>query len=335
MCSRHLACWVTGCATRCDCAARDIPGAHLRPARVRLAGRAGQRVQGAAEPPRQEWRRDGRHTRARPAMRQRVRRGPGPDRGRPGRRLARPSSTAGSPTRWPPGCPSRTRWCVATADAGRPAERPDRAAQGVRPRRASSSSPTTRRARAPRLAANPYASLVFPWYPMQRQVMVAGRGRAGRPGRDRGVLRHPAARLPARRLGQPAVAGGAGPGRAGASAYRAAAERFAGDGPVPAPPHWGGLRVAPGDGGVLAGPGRPAARPAALPPRRRGRLGRRAAGAVTGRRGGPAARSAPLGDRHCARCGVPAYRRLWLGNARGDASASSSPRSPCRWRCTR
>ena len=93
------------------------------------------------------------------------------------------------------------------------------------------------------LAANPYASLVFPWFPMQRQVIVAGAVErvsraetdeyfASRPrGSQLGAWASPQSRVLADRA---AVEAG----------LAAAVERF-GDGPVPAPPHWGGLRVRP------------------------------------------------------------------------------------------
>lgn len=91
--------------------------------------------------------------------------------------------------------------------------------------------------------ANPYASLVFPWFAMQRQVLIAGAVErvtraeteeyfGSRPrGSQLGAWASPQSRvLPSRE----AVDEG----------YEAAAGRFA-DGPVPAPPHWGGLRVMP------------------------------------------------------------------------------------------
>jgi pyridoxamine 5'-phosphate oxidase len=93
------------------------------------------------------------------------------------------------------------------------------------------------------LAANPYASLVFPWFPMQRQVIVSGAVErvsraeteeyfASRPrGSQLGAWASPQSRVLADRA---AVEAG----------LAAAEERFA-DGPVPAPPHWGGLRVRP------------------------------------------------------------------------------------------
>ncbi|MFI7539765.1 pyridoxamine 5'-phosphate oxidase [Actinoplanes sp. NPDC049599] len=91
--------------------------------------------------------------------------------------------------------------------------------------------------------ANPAASLVFPWFPMQRQVLVAGAVElvdraeteeyfATRPrGSQLGAWASPQSQVL--------------PDRAAVEAGLAAAvERF-GAGPVPAPPHWGGLRVVP------------------------------------------------------------------------------------------
>jgi pyridoxamine 5'-phosphate oxidase len=93
------------------------------------------------------------------------------------------------------------------------------------------------------LLANPYASLVFPWFAMQRQVLVGGAvewvSRAeteayfgSRPlGSQLGAWASPQSRVL--------------PDRAAVEAgLDAATERF-GDGPVPAPPYWGGLRVVP------------------------------------------------------------------------------------------
>jgi pyridoxamine 5'-phosphate oxidase len=93
-------------------------------------------------------------------------------------------------------------------------------------------------------AANPYASLVFPWFPMQRQVVVAGRivpvnrteTEAYFASRPRG------SQLGAWASSQSRVI----PDRAALEeSYRAAQERFAGVEPIPAPPGWGGLRVLP------------------------------------------------------------------------------------------
>jgi pyridoxamine 5'-phosphate oxidase len=93
------------------------------------------------------------------------------------------------------------------------------------------------------LAANPYAGLVFPWFAMQRQVIVAGAVErvsraeteeyfASRPrGSQLGAWASPQSRVLA--------------DRAAVEAELAAAERRFGDGPVPAPPHWGGLRLRP------------------------------------------------------------------------------------------
>jgi pyridoxamine 5'-phosphate oxidase len=91
--------------------------------------------------------------------------------------------------------------------------------------------------------AHPYASLVFPWFPMQRQVLVTGSVEkvsraeteayfASRPrGSQLGAWASPQSQVVADR----AVL------EAGLAEVVA---RF-GDGPVPAPPHWGGLRVVP------------------------------------------------------------------------------------------
>jgi pyridoxamine 5'-phosphate oxidase len=92
--------------------------------------------------------------------------------------------------------------------------------------------------------ANPYASLVFPWFPLQRQVVVCGAVEkvdraqteayfAGRPrGSQLGAWASPQSQVL--------------PDRAAVEAGMAAArERFGDVGQVPAPPHWGGLRVVP------------------------------------------------------------------------------------------
>jgi pyridoxamine 5'-phosphate oxidase len=93
------------------------------------------------------------------------------------------------------------------------------------------------------LAENAYASLVFPWFPMHRQVIVAGAVErvtraeteayfASRPrGSQLGAWASPQSRVV--------------PDRAAVDdALTDVVERF-GDGPVPPPPHWGGLRVVP------------------------------------------------------------------------------------------
>lgn len=92
--------------------------------------------------------------------------------------------------------------------------------------------------------ANPYASLVFPWFPMQRQVVVVGSVEpvdraetetyfASRPRGSRlGAWASPQSRvLPDRETLD--------------AGYRAVAERFGEQTPIPPPPHWGGLRVVP------------------------------------------------------------------------------------------
>lgn len=93
-------------------------------------------------------------------------------------------------------------------------------------------------------AANPYASLVFPWFPMHRQVTVTGRvERVDRAETEAYFASRPrGSQLGAWASTQSRVI----PGRAVLDeAYRAAAERFAEVEPVPAPPYWGGLRVRP------------------------------------------------------------------------------------------
>jgi pyridoxamine 5'-phosphate oxidase len=90
---------------------------------------------------------------------------------------------------------------------------------------------------------NPYASLVFPWFSMQRQVIVAGRVEKVSRGDTEAYFatRPRGSQLGAWASPQSQVV----PHRAAVDeALAAAIERF-GDGPVPAPPNWGGLRVVP------------------------------------------------------------------------------------------
>ncbi|WP_181445225.1 pyridoxamine 5'-phosphate oxidase [Micromonospora endophytica] len=91
---------------------------------------------------------------------------------------------------------------------------------------------------------NPYASLVFPWFPMHRQVVVAG---SVEPVDRAETEAYFASRPRGSRLGAWASAQSSVlPDRAALDdAYRAAAERFADVDPIPAPEHWGGLRVRP------------------------------------------------------------------------------------------
>jgi pyridoxamine 5'-phosphate oxidase len=90
---------------------------------------------------------------------------------------------------------------------------------------------------------NPYASLVFPWFPLQRQVLAGGSVEkvsraeteeyfATRPrGSQLGAWASPQSQVVSDRS-------------AVERSYTAAAERFAGA-EVPPPPHWGGLRIVP------------------------------------------------------------------------------------------
>ena len=93
------------------------------------------------------------------------------------------------------------------------------------------------------LSADPAVALHFGWHPMQRQVRVEGTRGEGAPGGVGGVLRHPAPRLAARRVGLGPVVVGRLPGEL-KDAYAAAEERFAGR-DVPCPEHWGGYLVRP------------------------------------------------------------------------------------------
>ena len=159
--------------------------------------------------------------------------------------------------------------------------------------RGSSSTPTTTRARGTTSTRPGTCALLFPWHDLQRQVRVEGTCRAGLRRGERGLLRLPAARLAARRLGLAAVRArsrrepSSTPATTSPSAGSTADE-------VPLPPRWGGFRVHARDGGVLAGTPRPDARPAGLPPNR-GWVDHRAAGSLSG---------------HAARDRSPARARL-------------------------
>jgi pyridoxamine 5'-phosphate oxidase len=93
-------------------------------------------------------------------------------------------------------------------------------------------------------AANPWASLVFPWFPMQRQVVVAGRvERVDRAETEAYFASRPrGSQLGAwaSRQSRPVASRAALEER-----YRQAEERFADREQIPAPPGWGGLRVRP------------------------------------------------------------------------------------------
>ena len=93
------------------------------------------------------------------------------------------------------------------------------------------------------LLANPYASLVFPWFPMQRQVLVGGAvERVSRAETEQYFASRPrGSQLGAWASPQSRVL----PDRAAVEAELAAVTERFGDGPIPPPPHWGGFRVIP------------------------------------------------------------------------------------------
>ncbi|MET9255664.1 pyridoxamine 5'-phosphate oxidase [Streptomyces sp. NPDC048182] len=102
---------------------------------------------------------------------------------------------------------------------------------------------TSRKARE--LDANPHVSLLFPWHPMARQVLVTGTAR--RTGRDETAAyfrtRPHGSQLGAWASDQSAVVPG---GRdALDAAYAELAARYPEGERVPVPPHWGGYRVVP------------------------------------------------------------------------------------------
>ena len=120
-------------------------------------------------------------------------------------------------------------------------------------------------AKGRQLAANPVAAALFSWLPLERQVRLRG------PVQPRSSRAETAAYFAGRPRGAQLAAWAspqsqliAGPGRAGARAGRGRAERF-GDGRDPAAAALGRLPDRGRRGGVLAGPGVPAARPAAVP----------------------------------------------------------------------
>jgi pyridoxamine 5'-phosphate oxidase len=94
------------------------------------------------------------------------------------------------------------------------------------------------------LTENPYASLVFGWFAMHRQVVVSGRAER--------IDRAETEAYFASRPRESQLGAWASPqsqiveSRAALDAALAETEaRFAGPEPIPAPPHWGGLRVRP------------------------------------------------------------------------------------------
>ncbi|AZS86590.1 pyridoxamine 5'-phosphate oxidase [Streptomyces griseoviridis] len=94
------------------------------------------------------------------------------------------------------------------------------------------------------LAQNPHVSLLFPWHPVARQVIVTGVAR--RTGRDETAAyfrtRPHGSQLGAWASAQSSVIGS----RATLdSAYAELAARYPEGEQVPVPPHWGGFRVVP------------------------------------------------------------------------------------------
>jgi pyridoxamine 5'-phosphate oxidase len=96
------------------------------------------------------------------------------------------------------------------------------------------------------LAANPSASLLFPWYPLERQVIVSGTAsRLAESASDAYFASRPrGAQLGAWASEQSAAIPEPDPGRAWLEErYQQFDRRFPGE--VPRPPHWGGLVIAP------------------------------------------------------------------------------------------
>jgi pyridoxamine 5'-phosphate oxidase len=93
------------------------------------------------------------------------------------------------------------------------------------------------------LAANPRATLVFPWYHLHRQVIVNGAVRkvSRQETEEYFAVRPRGAQLGAWASPQSSVIGS----RAELERWWAQAEERFGDGPVEAPPQWGGFLVAP------------------------------------------------------------------------------------------
>ncbi|MEV6347016.1 pyridoxamine 5'-phosphate oxidase [Actinoplanes sp. NPDC051851] len=94
------------------------------------------------------------------------------------------------------------------------------------------------------LAENPYASLVFPWFPMQRQVIVAGAvSRVSRAETEEYFASRPrGSQLGAWASPQSSVV----PSRAAVDdSFSDFVDKFPDSSSVPAPPHWGGFRVVP------------------------------------------------------------------------------------------
>jgi pyridoxamine 5'-phosphate oxidase len=96
------------------------------------------------------------------------------------------------------------------------------------------------------LAANPAVSLLFPWYPLERQVIVSGTAsRLGESASDAYFATRPrGARLGAWVSEQSETIPEPDPGRSWLDErYREFDRRFPGE--VPRPPHWGGIVITP------------------------------------------------------------------------------------------
>ena len=93
------------------------------------------------------------------------------------------------------------------------------------------------------LADNPFAAVVFPWHPLERQVRVEGRVEVVTPAEsdDYFAQRPLGSRLGAWASAQSAVI----PGREFLEAQHAELTAKYPDGNVPRPPHWGGYRLVP------------------------------------------------------------------------------------------
>jgi pyridoxamine 5'-phosphate oxidase len=98
--------------------------------------------------------------------------------------------------------------------------------------------------KARELAANPHVSLLFPWHPMARQVLVTGIAR--RTGRDETAAyfrtRPHGSQLGAWASTQSSVIGSRAELE---SSYEELLARYPEGEQVPVPPHWGGFRIAP------------------------------------------------------------------------------------------
>ncbi|MFD4571847.1 pyridoxamine 5'-phosphate oxidase [Streptomyces sp. NPDC058417] len=98
--------------------------------------------------------------------------------------------------------------------------------------------------KARELGENPYVALLFPWHPMERQVLV--RGVARRTGRDETAAyfrtRPHGSQLGAWASAQSTVVGDRSELDA---SYAELVARYPEGEQVPVPPHWGGFRVAP------------------------------------------------------------------------------------------